>query len=756
MTVSKDEVLWCYRMILGREPESEDVVRVHMKSHNLSSLREAFLRSPEFVRDKERIDSSAIHPQAVFPPIDFSKKLRIAIVGNCQVFGITSLMQTMSEEVITKGYECTENFISGLRNGTLDIKPFIEADFILAHRRNDWIEILEQRIPSIRNKIKLIPAIFFSAFHPDCVYIKHLNQVIDSPIGAYNSSLAFYGWKKELSLEKTVRLFSKEVYEALGFFNYWNSSVEFLSREWDSSGLFLDDKISRWSTHRCWMHSVNHPKLFVLADVARAALAREGIQPVPNVEFYLKDTLADYPCWPVYPEIGDILGIPELPLPYFKKGLGLCPPDRPVTMMGLEEFVHQSFGIFDNYERANLHCERMDSTQYKVLDKFLMKKQQGKMAKVVSSVADNPVNAIKPRSNPYQDLPDYQFWRRSIERSPMRDVDPVVRSGFTLNQADKVATAGSCFAQHISRALQKKGFNYYVSENGDISLTSEEAQRRNFGVFSARFGNLYSARQLVQLFDRAYGIFTPVDQYWVSGDSKFVDPFRPQVEPDRFSSIDDLECDRTKHFSAVREMFEHLDVLVFTLGLTEAWRSRADGAVFPLAPGVVAGEMNSSRYEFVNFSVSDVVVDMQSFMDRLLRVNPKARVLLTVSPVPLIATYVDRHVLVSTTYSKSVLRSAAEEICQHNTPCEYFPSYEIITGNYTKGGYFESDLRSVKSEGVEHVMRLFFQHYSSGITSNSPKSDVQGPQIFHSDLMRENAKVSEIICDEDALDASHC
>ncbi|SRR6266481_256071 len=64
MTVSKDEVLWCYRMILGREPESEDVIREKMKSPNRSSLREAFLHSPEFIRGKSLVNRP---PAQTFP-----------------------------------------------------------------------------------------------------------------------------------------------------------------------------------------------------------------------------------------------------------------------------------------------------------------------------------------------------------------------------------------------------------------------------------------------------------------------------------------------------------------------------------------------------------------------------------------------------------------------------------------------------------------------------------------------------------------
>jgi SAM-dependent methyltransferase len=49
MPVSSDEVRGAYRFILGREPESEEVVRFHQRHHaNLSALRADFLSSEEF------------------------------------------------------------------------------------------------------------------------------------------------------------------------------------------------------------------------------------------------------------------------------------------------------------------------------------------------------------------------------------------------------------------------------------------------------------------------------------------------------------------------------------------------------------------------------------------------------------------------------------------------------------------------------------------------------------------------------------
>jgi hypothetical protein len=53
-------------------------------------------------------------------------------------------------------------------------------------------------------------------------------------------------------------------------------------------------------------------------------------------------------------------------------------------------------------------------------------------------------------------------------------------------------------------------------------------------------------------------------------------------------------------------------------------------------------------------------------------------VILTVSPVPLAATFTGRDVLVANMYSKSVLRAVAEEIRARFDFVDYFPSYESV------------------------------------------------------------------------------
>ncbi len=345
--------------------------------------------------------------------------------------------------------------------------------------------------------------------------------------------------------------------------------------------------------------------------------------------------------------------------------------------------------------------------------------------------------------NPYHKLPNHHMWRRAVSQVARQDFDPVVKPRFNIQRYDRIATAGSCFAQHISRKLDQIGFNYFVPEDG-VDLPEAERRRRNFRVFSARFGNIYTTRQLLQLFEEAFEGRTRADQAWVRPDGRFVDPYRPQIEPDGFATPEEVIAARAEHLGQVRAMFERADLFVFTLGLTESWIRRDDGSVFPLAPGVVAGDFNEADYSFHNFTVAEVEQDLATFLDKLKAVNPRVKALLTVSPVPLIATYEDRNVLVATTYSKSVLRVAADSMWRRYDWVDYFPSFEIITGSYNYGMYYEEDAREVNHLGVAHAMRVFTSNYVAGGVKRVLAQDSASVAAYAK-------QQTNVVCDEEVI-----
>lgn len=353
--------------------------------------------------------------------------------------------------------------------------------------------------------------------------------------------------------------------------------------------------------------------------------------------------------------------------------------------------------------------------------------------------------------HPYQHQPAYARWNKAVTEIPPGTLDPVTAFPFTIAPADKVATAGSCFAQHIARHLALNGLNYYIAEPAHPLLSDELRTRYNYGTFSARYGNIYTVRQLLQLFRRAFEGFVPGDDAWTTSEGHLVDPLRPTIQPRGYASIEELRTDRAQHLRCVRRMFTELDYFVFTLGLTEEWVSERDGTAYPVCPGVHGGAFDPSVHKLVNHTVASVHADLEAFASRLFDINPRARIILTVSPVPLIATAEDRHVLVSTTYSKAVLRAAAQEFVNARPDlAAYFPSFEIITGAYTRGAYFAEDLRSVTESGVTHVMRVFLTRACTDIASATPTvPDVT--MVDREEFLEKMDRTIKVVCEEELL-----
>ena len=340
-------------------------------------------------------------------------------------------------------------------------------------------------------------------------------------------------------------------------------------------------------------------------------------------------------------------------------------------------------------------------------------------------------------SNPYQSQPAKAFWRKAIADLHFADIGELW-CPIPIARTDRIATAGSCFAQHIGMNLARRGANFMDMEPAPMAFPSaDEARRWGYGVFSCRYGNIYTSRQLLQLFEEAHGERTPREQVWQKGE-RFFDALRPGIDPVGQDSAAAVLALRKRHLQAVRKMFAALDVLVFTMGLTEGWESREDATMYHTAPGTIAGAYRPDGYLFRNLRYPEIHADMQKFWARLKSVNPRARMLLTVSPVPLVATATDDHVLSATVYSKSVLRAVAGDLAHEHEEIAYFPSFEIISSHPSRGIFFNPDLRTVNPFGVDHVMKHFF--------SGPLEREFSPPAAVAEE------EEHELICDEEKLD----
>lgn len=344
-------------------------------------------------------------------------------------------------------------------------------------------------------------------------------------------------------------------------------------------------------------------------------------------------------------------------------------------------------------------------------------------------------------SHPYKVAPPTAFWRSAVSDG----FDPGAVPGDTLllSEGDVVCSAGSCFAANLVPYIEAAGYRYIRRGHIPARFGAFAEDNFSYSKFSAPYGNIYTVRHLCQLILRATRQFAPSERYWLGDDGSVVDPYRPGLRyPAR--SFHEFDVLTAQFLDSVLEVFKASSVFVFTLGLTEAWMSRADGAVFPACPGTVAGEFDPERHGFHNFTVGETLADLVSLHGLLKAINPALRTILTVSPVPLVATATEDHVLAATTYSKSVLRAAAGEAAAMFDDVTYFPAYELVTGPQAPASFFEDNRREPSEAAIDTVMSAFLSRCEGGArAAEAPLPASAGEKSL-------SALLSEAACEEAA------
>lgn len=363
--------------------------------------------------------------------------------------------------------------------------------------------------------------------------------------------------------------------------------------------------------------------------------------------------------------------------------------------------------------------------------------------------------------HPYATLDKKFFWAPAVGRREALEIDELWDPKFQLRRNHKIVTFGSCFAQHIGRALKKRRYAWHLTEPAPTGLSPESAKRFNYDVFTCRTGNIYTTTLFNQWTRWALGEDTPPDEIWEDDKGRVYDPFRPNVEPGGFASTEEMLTSRQVTIEAFRAAITEAKVFVFTLGLTESWFN-TDGYEYPMCPGTVAGTFDGEKHVFRNQRFDEIYKTLRATIQLIRKVNPSIRFLLTVSPVPLTATNSGNHVLLATTESKSILRAVAGQMAERFRYIDYFPSYEIISSAPYGGAFYEANKRSVKQDGVDHVMSNFFAcqyaKFGGGEMTAEDKPKVKKTKKFKAPPKKkadavESKKADDLVCEEELLGA---
>jgi len=291
-------------------------------------------------------------------------------------------------------------------------------------------------------------------------------------------------------------------------------------------------------------------------------------------------------------------------------------------------------------------------------------------------------------------------------------VSPSASPTFSIGKKDAIFAIGSCFARNLEGALHKAGMNV-LSRQIDLGKIGEDVGA------ATNFLNKYTAPSILN--DLKWALerdsFPGEHIIYAVRDGVYCDPQLGLIRlPYPLADIMEM---RARYLDAMAQVIE-ADVVIMTLGYVEAWYDKELGLYLNIAPPPQLCVKFPDRFEFRVLGFEDVRLALEDIYALLKKHRSKPlKMLLTVSPVPLVSTFRDVDVLVANAYSKSVQRAAAETFVADKPDVDYFPSYESVTLSNPTICWARGDYRHVSPDIVARIM-------SNVLVSYAPDFDAPG------------------------------
>ena len=252
----------------------------------------------------------------------------------------------------------------------------------------------------------------------------------------------------------------------------------------------------------------------------------------------------------------------------------------------------------------------------------------------------------------------------------------------------KVLLVGSCFADEIGEKMVRGGFEVMVNP----------------------FGTLYNPASI------AASLLRSVSEKEVGREDVFCDGdgvWHSWMHHSRFSSADVAtlveRINATTH--RVADFLREADVLVVTFGTAIIYRLKETGMLV-----ANCHKQLDSLFVRERLSAYDIVDQWQMLLQLLESVNPKLKVIFTVSPI--------RHKRDGyhvNQISKGILLQGTEEIVNgrlSNDTCHYFPSYEIMMDELRDYRFYADDMIHPSTQAVEYIWQRFEDTYFDNKTKD--------------------------------------
>jgi len=310
-------------------------------------------------------------------------------------------------------------------------------------------------------------------------------------------------------------------------------------------------------------------------------------------------------------------------------------------------------------------------------------------------------------------------------RAKSNRLEPICRprfdASFTLNAGDKVFTVGSCFASNIRTHLEFAGLAVHPA---DIKNDIPAAYRVNNIDFR------YSPMTILQGFQWALepdSLPPRAACHIQTGEGRVFDPTIDHQTDGPVAEVQGIAAKITAADGAVAEC----RAVIMTLGLMESVFDARTGLYLEAWPGDRVPAADRDRYQLHVLGADDAVAALEAIHALLSRnLAENFKILLTVSPVPLASTFRYLDVISANAYSKSALRTAAEEFAAAHDNVDYLPVYEsVMLTNSTIA--WDVDLRHPSDFIVKlNVMRMLQAYFpdAPGFDETAIEAEIENQQ----------------------------
>jgi tetratricopeptide (TPR) repeat protein len=168
------------------------------------------------------------------------------------------------------------------------------------------------------------------------------------------------------------------------------------------------------------------------------------------------------------------------------------------------------------------------------------------------------------------------------------------------------------------------------------------------------------------------------------------------------------------------QIIRNSNVFILTLGVAPAFFDRATGDFVLPRPSALNSRVLAEKYLYRTTSVQENVDNVLHLINFIRSISPEIKVVVTVSPVPLLASFEYESAVQADCLSKSTMRLVAHEVVNNSKLQNilYWPSFEVFrwAGSNASNYYAADDGAAwhVSEEKVAGTIKAFVEMFSAG------------------------------------------